>query len=310
MKFDLIIIGAGPAGLTAAIFARRFKLNTLVISKDIGGTVNMADIIENYPAIKSITGRELAKLFYEHAKKYDVKIIEEFVLDIKNTGNEFEVITENNRFYSKAIIIATGERHRKLNLPKEESLKGISYCAVCDAPLFKDKVVAVVGGGNTAVAYAKILSQHAKKIYLIHRRREFRADPIEIESIKNDEKIEFVVPYIIKELKGEEKISGVILEEVDEKLMPTGKTIELKIDGLFIAIGLEPNSELAAKIGVKLSESGHIIVDDDMKTNVKGVFAAGDVTDKGSKMRLIITAAAQGAIAAFGAFKYIKSGVW
>ena len=310
MNYDVIIIGAGPAGLSAAIYAKRFKLNTLVISKDIGGNIALADIVENYPGFKSISGKDLVNSFYEHAKHYGAEIINDIVIDIEKK-ELFEVKTYSEKvFYSKSLIIATGEKYKKLGLPKENELKGISYCATCDAPLFNNKVVAVVGGGDTAISYARILSQHANKVYLIHRRKEFRAAPIDLEKIRNDKKIEILTPYVIKELIGDKKISGIVIEEVDENLRPTGKVKELKVDGLFVAIGLEPNNEIAIRIGVKVDENGYIIVDDEMKTNVEGVFAAGDVTNKGAKLRQVVLAAAQGAIAAFSAFKYIKSGIW
>lgn len=308
-EYDLVIIGAGPAGLNAALYAGRFKISTLVISKELGGTLNEADIIENYLGFERITGKELTEKFVNHAKIYDIHFLENYVTNIVKENNYFIVETSSKRIKTKSIILATGERHRKLNLPKEKELtgKGISYCAACDAPLFKDKEVAIVGGGNVAFSDAQILARHAKKIYLIHRRKEFRADPIEVERVKNLKNVEILVPYVVKEIIGEKKLEGIVIEEVDENLNPTGKTINLRIEGLFVAIGMEPNNELAKKLGVSVDENGYIIVDDYMRTNVEGIFAAGDVTNKGSIFRQIILAAAQGSIAAFSVFKYLKS---
>ena len=308
-EYDLVIIGAGPAGLSAAIYARRFRLSTLLISKELGGTLNEISTIENYPGFEKVTGKEFAEKLINHAKSYETEFLEDYVNDIIKEEDHFIIKTSEKEIIAKSIILATGEKHRKLGLPKEKELtgKGISYCATCDAPLFRNKEVAIVGGGNVAFSDAQILARNAKKVYLIHRRKDFRADPIEVDRVKNTENIEILVPYVVKEIIGEKRLEGIVLEEVDENLRPTGKTINLKVDGLFIAIGLEPNNELALKLGVNVDENGYIIVDDYMRTNVEGVFAAGDVTNKGSIFRQIVLAAAQGSIAAFSAFKYLKT---
>lgn len=308
-EYELIIIGAGPAGCSASLYAKRFLIDTLIIAKRFGGLINDAEIIDNYLGIPEIKGEELAKKFVEHALKYNPDYLEDEVLKIEKIDERFKVITRNYKIFSKALIIATGETHRKLNVKGENEFlgKGVSYCALCDAPLFKNKIVCVVGGGNTAFTDAQLLAKYAKKVYLIHRRNWFRADPIEVKKVKENEKIEILTPFIIKEIIGEKRVEKILIERVDESLNPTGETKEVEVDGIFIDVGLIPVSELVKEIGVEIDERGYIIVDDEMKTNVKGVFAAGDVTNKASNFRQAIIAAAQGAIAAFSAFKYLKN---
>ncbi len=310
-EYDLVIIGGGPAGCTAGLYAGRFRIKTLIIANDFGGLINDAEVVDNYPGIPDVKGSELGKKFLEHAKKYGIETYLDEVIDIKKENKFFKIITTKNEIKAKAIILATGEKHRKLGVPGEKELtgKGVSYCAICDAPLFKGKEVAIVGGGNASFTEAQILAKHAKKVYLIHRRNWFRADPIEVERVKKIENIEIKTPYVIKEIKGNDKVEYLVLKKTREgngKVVETDETKKLKVDGLFIAVGLIPKSELAKKIGVKLNEKGYVIVDDYMKTNVEGVFAAGDLTDKASKFRQIVLAAAQGAIAAYSAFEFLK----
>jgi len=301
-EWDVIIIGGGPAGYSAAIYCGRYKLKTLVITKEVGGLLNEISFVENYPGIKRIKGSELVKMFKEHAEEYGVKTLIDEVIDIKRDENNiFHVITRNGyEFFSKTIIIATGSQRNKLGIPGE-NLPGVSYCAECDAPLFKNKIVGVVGGGNSAFHDALVLAQHASKVYIIHRREEFRADPDLIEKAKSNPKIEFLLNKEVVEIKGEKKVEKVVLKDAK-----TGEIFELNLDGLFVAIGLKPISEIVKNLGVNIDNYGHIIVDECCRTNVPGVFAAGDVTQQLCNFRQIITAAAQGAIAALSAFKYIK----
>jgi len=304
-EFDVIIIGGGCAGYSSALFCARYGLKTLIITENIGGNLNEISIIENYPSLISIEGYKLAKMFKEHAEKFGVKTLVDKVIDVKIDKENFLVFTSNNKqFVSKVLIFCTGSKRRKLGV-KGENLRGVSYCAECDAPLFKDKIVGVVGGGNTAFHDALVLSKFAKKVYLIHRREEFRAEKRLIDLAMQNEKIEILTNKIVKEIRGEKNVEEVVLEDVKTK-----ELINLKLDGLFIAIGLDPNSELAQKIGVELNEKNEIIVDKYMRTNIKGVLAAGDVTNFWDEIKLIITSAAQGAIAAYSAFKYIKYKIW
>ena len=301
-EWDVIIIGGGPAGYSAAIYCGRYRLKTLVITKEIGGMLNEASVVEDYPGIKRISGPELGKLFKEHAEEYGVKTLIDEIIDVKKGDeNTFYIITRGGyMFITKAVIIATGSQRNRLGVPGE-NLPGVSYCAECDAPLFKNKIVGVVGGGNSAFHDALVLAQHASKVYIIHRRDEFKADPILVEQAKNNPKIEFLLNKEVVEIKGEKKVERVVLKDVK-----TREIFELNLDGLFAAIGLKPVSEIVKNLGVNVDNYGHIIVDDCCRTNVPGVFAAGDVTQQLCNFRQIVTAAAQGAIAALNVFKYIK----
>ncbi len=312
-EFDVVVVGGGPAGCTAALYSRRFNLSTLVISERFGGLITDAEIVENYPGIPNISGGQLGELFVNHAKKYGARFYQARVEKIYRKDTKFfSKLSDGTEVSSKTIILATGERHRKLNVPGEREFlgKGVSYCAVCDAPLFKGKKVAIVGGGNVAFSDAQVLAKHASEVYLVHRRNWFRADPIEVERVKKTSNIKLITPYVVKEIRGKKSVEKIILEKTKEengKVIPTGETRELDVDGVFIAIGLIPNSELARQIGAKVNERGYIVVDDFMRTTVDGVFAAGDCTDKASRFRQVVVSAAQGAIAAISVFNYLKS---
>jgi len=305
-EWDVIIIGGGPAGYTAALYSGRYRLKTLVITKDIGGTLDEADIIDDYPGLENIKGPELGKLFKKHAEKYGARTLLETVVRIeKLPDGNFKVITVvGKEFISKAVIIATGSQRRKLGVPGE-NLRGVSYCAECDASFFKDKIVGVVGGGNSALHDAQVIAQYAKEVYIIHRRDEFRADPIQIEEAKNNPKIKFLLNKVVKEIKGTEKVEEVVLQDTK-----TGEISSMKLDGLFVAIGLVPLSEIVKGLNVNMDESGHIVVDQCGKTNVVGLLAAGDVTIQICNLRQVVTSAAQGAVASFSAFMYIKTKKW
>jgi len=310
-EYDVVIIGAGPAGCTAAIYAKRYTLDALVISKDFGGLIADAEIVDNYPALPEIKGSDLSQRFVDHMKKYGVESVMANVEKIEKVDEKFRVFFNGDSVDARAVIIATGEKHRKLSVPGEEEFagRGVSYCAICDAPLFKDKIVAVIGGGNTAVVDAQLLAKYASKVYLVHRRSSFRADPIEIENVKSNKKIEIVTPYVVKEIKGNNKVEKVLLKKVKEesgKIVETEEIKELNVNGVFVDVGLVPNTEIVKNLGVKLNNEGYIVVDDAMKTSVEGVFAAGDCTDKASQFRQVVLAAAQGAIAATSVYRYLK----
>ncbi len=295
--YDLIIIGSGPAGMTAAIYAARYKLNTLIISEDIGGLMNESHLVENWPGVESISGKELAHNFRKHVEAYHIPIIEEEVISIKK-NKEFLVGTKNKNYEAKSIILALGTKRRKLNVPGEEKYagRGVSYCFTCDAPIFRNKTVAMIGGGDSAAKGSLLLSEYAKKVYLIVR-SEFKAEELTIDQIKRTKNIEIIMKANVKEILGDKVVRKIKLD--------IGK--EIDVDGVFIEIGHIPSTTLAKEIGVKLNSHEEIIVDDEMKTNVEGVFAAGDITDKSAVLRQIVTAAAQGAIAALAAYKHIKN---
>jgi len=295
--YDLIIIGAGSAGLASAIYAARYKLKTLVTSKDIGGTVLEAYKVENYPGFKTISGIDLMNKFKEQTKELGVKIIEDEVVDIKKSNN-FKLNTKQKSFESKAIVIATGSKRRKLDVPGNNEFegKGVSYCATCDGPLFKDKIVGVVGGSDSAARAALLLAEYAKKVYIIYRKEKLRAEPLLVEHINKNKKIEIINNTNITEIKGDKIISSVIFD--------SGK--EFKLEGLFMEIGALPNNEIAKKLGVNLDEQGYIIVDKAQKTNVDGVYAAGDITNASNKFEQITTAVAEGTIAANSVYNFLK----
>ena len=305
-EWDVIIVGGGPASYAAALYCGRYRLKTLVITKDIGGTLNEADIVDDYPGLENLKGPELGKLFKKHAEKYGARTLLESVARIeKLPDGNFKVITVvGKEFISKAVIIATGSQRKKLDVPGE-NLRGVSYCAECDASFFKDKIVGVVGGGNSAFHDAQVIAQHAKEVYIIHRRDEFRADPILVEEAKNNPKIKFLLNKVVKEIKGTEKVEEVVLQDTK-----TGEISSMKLDGLFVAIGLVPLSEIVKGLNVNMDESGRIVVDQCGKTNLVGLLAAGDVTTQICNFRQIITSAAQGAVASFIAFMYIKTKKW
>jgi len=296
MEYDLVIIGAGPSGLTAAIYAARYKLNTIVIGEQIGGMAAEAEEIHNFPSHKKITGIELIKKMREQVENFGVEIKNSYVNSIKKIDSQFLVKTSSTEYKAKKIILATGTEKRKLGLDLEDKFlgKGISYCATCDAAFFKNKVVGVVGGSNSALTAALLLSKFANKVYIIYRKNKFfRAEPKLVEEVEKNEKIKSIFNSNVTELIGENKLEGVKLDNGDK----------LNLDGLFIEIGSVPNLKLAEELGIELEEN-HIKVDKKQRTNIRGVFACGDVTN--SPLKQIIVACAQGAIAANSAYEELK----
>ncbi len=301
--YDLIIIGAGPAGLTASIYASRYKLNHLLLGATIGGQINEIRQLENWPGDISVSGYDLLSRFVEHAKSLSVTAQNESVVSVKkNADNLFEVETGKNMHKTRAVIMAMGSEYRKMNVPGEKELtgKGVSYCATCDAMFFREKVICVVGGGNAAVTSALGLTDFASKVYLIYRGDRLPAEPVWLDKVAINPKIEVIRNTNIIEIRGEQKVERVILDKAyDDKTY-------LELDGVFVEIGSEPGVELARTLGVEIDEQGYIKVNADMSTNVPGVFAAGDITTGSNKFRQILTAAAEGAISANGAYKMLK----
>ena len=294
--YDAIVIGAGPAGLTAAIYLKRANKNVLVLeSKSYGGSIINASKIENYPACPNISGFDLATNLYKQTKELGVVIKFEEVTDIL-WNKEKKVITKKGEYHTLSIIIATGSTVRKLGFEDNYIGKGVSYCATCDGNFFKGKVVAVIGGGNTAIEDALYLADIAKKVYLIHRRDEFRADKKTIELLKKKNNIKYVLNSNVVKIKGKEKI-----ESID--VLSNNNTKTFTIDGLFIAIGQVPNSDIFKHI-VKLDEDGYIKGTNNCHTNRTGIFVAGDVRCK--KVRQLVTATSDGAIAAIEAINYLN----
>lgn len=295
--YDVIVIGAGPAGLTSSIYLRRANKNVLVLeANSYGGQIINAKDIENYPGYAHISGFDLATNFYQVAKDLGSEIKFEEAIAIK-TGRVKKVVTNKNEYTAKSIIIATGCENRKLNIPNEERLigKGISYCATCDGNFYKGKTVAVVGGGNTAIEDALYLSNICKKVYLIHRRDSFRAFANEIELLKQKENVFFILNSNVTKLNGKD-----VLESIEVK--SEEKREEIKVDGLFIAIGKIPLTNIYKGV-IDLSSDGYV-KSKECLTNKKGIYVAGDVRLK--DVRQLVTATSDGAIAAMEAIKYIN----
>ena len=298
--YDIIIIGAGPAGLTAAIYARRASKKVLVIEeKSYGGQIINTLDIANYPVEAHISGFEFATKLYNQCKELGVEFFFEKVTGIKDNINTKEVITSNNIYQCLSIIIATGSNNRQLGLEKEQDFigKGISYCATCDGAFYKDEEVAVVGGGNTALEDALYLSNIAKKVYLIHRRDEFRGLETTVNLLKEKDNVEIIYNSNITKLIGDEKLNSIEITNLDRSI----RTINISC--LFVAIGRVPATSIFANV-IRLHESGYILSGEDCKTNIPGVFVAGDTRTK--EVRQLVTATSDGAVAATAAIKYIN----
>lgn len=305
-QYDVIVVGGGPAGLTAALYVARYQLKTIVITKLLGGLVAEAPLVDDYPGLPEISGNELVERFVKHVRKYNVPIIIDEVVDMKKKNSLWcvELRTTKKIICGYTVIFAIGSEKRKLGVPGEDRLagRGVSYCATCDGPLFKGKVVAVVGGGNSAFSSALYLASLASRVYIIHRRGEFRAFPTYVEKARQNPKIKLITNTIVKEIVGDTKVKAIKLYD---KI--TGEEKILEVDGVFVEIGLIPPKELFEKIGIETDEYGYARVAPDQSTNLPGVYVAGDAAGGSCKYRFeqIITAAAEGAKAADAAFKYI-----
>lgn len=302
-KYDLIIIGGGVAGLSAGLYAGRYGLKVFLVRGDSpGGQALYATPIENYPGILSISGPELIQILEEQNKRVGVEMCYGRVEILKaQPGHCFSLKINQEIFQAKSLILATGTIRRRLGLPKEEEFigRGLSFCAICDGPLFKNKIVGVVGGGNSAVKSAFYLSQLAKKVYLFVREDKLQAEKINIQKLIERQKIrkvEILYQTNIQKIFGKNFLEGVVFTQ-------NGSMKEIKLDGLFLEIGAEPNNRLAKDLGLKLDEKGYIIVDSMMRTSLDGVFAAGDVCNQPENFKQLIVAAAQGTIAATSAFR-------
>lgn len=296
--YELIIIGAGPAGMAAAVYAARQKLNFIVISENVGGQAIWSADVENYIGYQVISGQELSNKFYEHIKQYNVGLKQgERVKDIRQKGREFVIETNKDSYEAKTVVITSGKKPRKLNVPGEDEYKGkgVTYCATCDGPLFQGKDVAVLGGGNAGVDAALQMSKIAKKVYLIEKTGKLKAERIASEKCELSENIEILLRTDIKEIFGKDFVEGIKIKNKDEEK-------EIELQGIFVEIGSIPSVDFAKT--VKKNEANEIIVNNKNETNIPGLFAAGDVTDVPEKQ--IIVAAGEGAKAALSAFKYIS----
>jgi thioredoxin reductase (NADPH) len=300
-KYEVIIIGGGPAGLTAGLYTSRAGLKTLLIERGIfGGQIVNARQVDNYPGFpQGISGFELASLMHEQALKYGLETINATVIAIK-PGNKYNIITADSEIEAEALIIAAGSEYRRLEVPGEEELlgRGVSYCATCDGFLFRDLDVAVVGGGDTAVTDALELSEHASKVYIVHRRDRLRAGQILKKKSLERTKLEPVWNTVVEEIIGDNKVSGLKVRNVK-----TGGITKLEVAGVFVAIGFKPNSQCFSDV-VELDEAGLIKTDELMATSAPGIFAVGDI--RKNSPRQVAGAVGDGATAALSAFKYLR----
>ncbi len=299
--YDMIIIGGGPGGYTAALYGARAGLSVLVIEKmTVGGQMALTGSIENYPGIEDIDGFELGAKMQAQAERYGAKTLYGEVKKVRLSDNPKSVITDTDEYLAKTVVIASGAKAKELGIDGESEYtgRGIHYCAHCDGRFYKDKTVAVVGGGNSAVGDALYLKGLCKKVYLIHRRDTLRATKIHSDAVDRAKNIEFVKNSLLKGLKFSEKDNAIVIKNTE-----SGEESELEVDAVFVSIGREPNTEIFAP-EIKLDDSGYIIAGEGTKTNIDGVYAVGDVRTK--ELRQIVTAVSDGAVAAHFIEKYIN----
>lgn len=300
--YDIIIIGAGPAGLTAAVYARRAEKSVLVLEKGVfGGQVTYSPLIENYPGFAAMSGNEFAEKLIDQALSQGADIEMETVTEIRDNGSSKTVVTEEGEHEAKAVIIATGVKHRQIGLPNENELvgEGVSYCAVCDGAFFRGQTVAVLGGGNSALQEAALLSETCKKVYVIQNLDYLTGEAKLAEKLKSRDNVEFIMGTVISALNGEKALESLTLRREAD-----GAESKLEVSGLFVAIGLIPGNAAFADIA-GLDEWGYIDSDESCLTKTPGVFTAGDCRKK--QIRQITTAAADGSVAALAACRYIDS---
>jgi len=301
--YDIIIIGAGPSGLTAGLYAARRNLKVLVIGETLGGQMSLAHVVENYPGPEPMSGIELAEKMKKQAEKFgcEVKLDKVGFLDLK--GEIKKVRASEKEYTSKVVIIATGSHYRRLSVEGEEKFigKGVSYCATCDGPLFKGKKVAVIGGSDSSVTAAIYLSEMASDAYLIHRKDQLRAEEANQKKLK-ESTVKIVWNSVIEKIEGNETVKKIIIKNVN-----TNETKELEIDGVFVEIGEIPTTEIVKAAGIEVNENNFIKANDKFETNIEGVYASGDVVGSFAQ---IVTAASEGAEAATNAYLYLKGGAY
>ena len=300
-KYDVVIIGSGPAGMTAAMYTARSEMKTLLLVRGVpGGQMNNTAEIENYPGYETIMGPELSMKMAEPLEGLGVENAYGFVTGIEDHGDYKKIITEDDEFITKSIIIATGANHRKLEIPGEEEYgaRGVSYCAVCDGAFFRNQEILVIGGGDSAVEEALYLTRFGQSVTIMHRRDKLRAQEIIQQRAFKEEKINFIWDSVPMEIKGDDKK----IQSVVYKNVKTGEVTEKAFGGIFIYVGLDPVAEFVSDLGIT-DEAGWIITDDHMRTNIPGIFAVGDVRQK--DFRQITTAVGDGAQAAQEAYKFV-----
>jgi thioredoxin reductase (NADPH) len=298
--YDLVIIGGGVSGLSAAIYAGLTRMKTAVVAEKLGGMIALAEKITNYPGFRTVSGLELTDKLREQVRDYEVTIIEQKVTAVERCKEGcFKVFLGKEYLHTKALIFATGTDWQKLGVPGEDrfAARGVHYCALCDGAFYKDKVIGVAGGSDSAVKEALLLAEYGSKVYLIYHGEKLRPEPANLQRVMEHEKIEVLTGNTVVEIRGDEFVRSVVLEK------PYGGTTELKLDALFVRIGHVPVSGLAQAIGVGITDKGEVIIDSEARTNVEGVFAAGDVAAK--KVKQAIISAAEGVTAAYTAYHYV-----
>ena len=301
---DVLIAGQGASGYAAAMYAARYQISPVVFGAVFGGETATGGLIENYPGYPEIDGFELMMKFREHAQKYGVPIVDEDAAKIERRSDCFELTTdEGSTYLGASVILAVGRERRTLGLEHEVEWtgRGVSYCSTCDAPLHRDNVVGVVGGGDSAVKGAALLSKYARQVYVIYRRESFtRPEPVNLRQLESSDNVTTLFNTNVVKLLGDDGLDGVVLDRAH------AGSSELALNGLFIEIGADPRVELAEQLGVELNELNEVRVDKHGRTNVDGVFAAGDLTDASGDLKQTITAAASGALAATAAYEYVS----
>jgi len=303
MDYDIIIIGCGPSGLAAGIYAARRNLKTLILGEVLGGQMSWAPSVENYPGTNPMSGMKLAEKMKKQAVKFGCKFKTAKVVGLNLKNEVKKVKTTDDEYSSKAVIIATGSHHRKLEAEGEDKFigKGVSYCAICDMPLFKGKKVAIIGGSDTAVKSAIYASDIASEVYLIHRKDQFRAEEKNVENLKKT-KVKVIWNSVVDKIEGDKLVKKIIIKNVN-----TNEIKELDIDGVFIEVGEIPTTEIVKTAGIEINEKNFIKVDNNFQTNISGVFASGDVS---GSLAQIVVAAATGAEAATNAYLFLKGGFY
>ena len=303
--YDVVIAGQGAAAFAAGLYAARYQIKSLIIGETFGGETATGGLIENYPGYPEIDGFDLMLKFKEQVEKYDVPIIDDKVDSVKKQENLFQVKTFGGEIFSAGtVILAVGRNRRTLNLENEEEWvgRGVSYCSTCDAPMHKNNIVAIVGGGNAAVEGALLLSRYASTVYLIYRKEEFtRPEPISLQQLNLSKNIKQVMSTNVTQLNGVDGLNSISIDQAYNGVS------EIDVDGIFIEIGADPRVEIPNQLKLELNEKNEVIVDSEMRTNVEGVFAAGDLCNSSGDSKQTITAASQGAIAATSTYHYIMN---
>jgi thioredoxin reductase (NADPH) len=303
-EYDVLILGSGIAGMAAAIYAVRYNLKTIVVGQSVGGAGNLAGHIENWPGFIG-SGAELMNKIYEQAKDAGAEFLQAEISAVSKEAKGFSIEVNGKKLNAKTVILALGMQHRKLGVKGEKEFtgKGVSYCATCDGMFFKDKIVMVIGGSDSAAKAALYLSEIAKKVYVSYRKSEMRCEPISLKKIHGRKNIEINYFTNPVEVLGDKKVTGIVLRKEDD-----GKTedVRVDVDGIFVEIGASPVIEVVHPLGIKIDEKGFIVIDRKCKTNVEGVYAAGDNTDTSFKQ--LVVASAEGAMAAKSAHEFLKFG--